>query len=64
MPGRAIMGLVLFSVTVSGAEVGGELQPDDPGRIGPYRVIRRLGSGGMGQVSFAGQLAGGRSRSR
>ncbi len=36
-----------------------ELQPGDPERVGPYRVIRRLGSGGMGHV-FLGRSAGGR----
>jgi len=36
-----------------------ELQPGDPERIGPYRVIRPLGSGGMGRV-FLGRSAGGR----
>jgi eukaryotic-like serine/threonine-protein kinase len=37
-----------------------ELQPDDPGRIGPYRLRGVLGSGGMGRVflgvSAEGQL--------
>ena len=36
-----------------------ELQPGDPERIGPYRVIGRLGSGGMGRV-FLCRSAGGR----
>ena len=36
-----------------------ELQPGDPERVGPYRLIGRLGSGGMGHV-FLGRSAGGR----
>jgi serine/threonine protein kinase len=36
-----------------------ELQRDDPQRIGPYRLVGRLGSGGMGRV-FLGRSAGGR----
>jgi len=38
--------------------VGG-LQPDDPREIGPYRLLGRLGTGGMGKV-FLGMSAGGR----
>ena len=36
-----------------------ELRADDPATVGPYRVIGRLGTGGMGRV-FLGQSAGGR----
>jgi hypothetical protein len=34
-----------------------ELQPGDPGAIGPYRLVGRLGEGGMGRV-FLGMSAG------
>jgi serine/threonine protein kinase len=37
----------------------GELQPGDPRSAGSYRLLGRLGSGGMGQV-FLGRSAGGR----
>lgn len=37
-----------------------ELGPEDPRRIGEYRLLRRLGSGGMGRV-FLGRTAGGRT---
>ncbi|MBC3983390.1 serine/threonine protein kinase [Streptomyces sp. AC536] len=36
------------------------LEPDDPRRIGAYRLLRRLGSGGMGRV-YLGRSAGGRT---
>jgi eukaryotic-like serine/threonine-protein kinase len=39
--------------------VVGGLKQDDPRLIGPYRLVGRLGSGGMGQV-FLGLSAGGR----
>jgi serine/threonine protein kinase len=35
------------------------LQPEDPRDIGPYRLLGKLGSGGMGHV-FLGMSAGGR----
>ncbi|WP_228083684.1 serine/threonine-protein kinase [Streptomyces profundus] len=35
------------------------LRPEDPARVGDYRLVGRLGSGGMGQV-FLGRSAGGR----
>ncbi len=37
----------------------GELQPGDPPAVGPYRLVGRLGGGGMGQV-FLGRSTGGR----
>ncbi len=40
------------------AQVIGDLQPVDPRLIGPYRLVGRLGCGGMGQV-FLGLSAGG-----
>ncbi|GAA3927914.1 hypothetical protein GCM10023085_06370 [Actinomadura viridis] len=35
------------------------LRPEDPRQVGPYRLERRLGGGGMGQV-FVGRSRGGR----
>ena len=35
------------------------LQPRDPRKVGPYWLLGRLGSGGMGQV-FLGRSPGGR----
>jgi len=35
------------------------LQAGDPGQIGPFRLLGRLGEGGMGRV-FLGESRGGR----
>jgi serine/threonine protein kinase len=42
-----------------GTAVAQELQPRDPREVGPYWLLGRLGSGGMGQV-FLGRSPGGR----
>ena len=42
-----------------GGSVVEGLQPGDPQTIGPYRLVGRLGSGGMGRV-YLGVSAGGR----
>jgi serine/threonine protein kinase len=50
---------VCCAVTGRGCVVVQELQSADPQRLGPYRLVGRLGSGGMGRV-FLGRSAGGR----
>ena len=42
-----------------GTGVAQELRPQDPRLVGPYWIVGRLGSGGMGQV-FLGRSPGGR----
>jgi serine/threonine protein kinase len=42
-----------------GADMAVELQPGDPQKVGPYWLLGRLGSGGMGRV-FLGRSPGGR----
>ncbi len=52
----------VISFQVSSGLVGGRvdrLQPGDPSEIGPFRLLGRLGEGGMGRV-FLGASAGGR----
>jgi serine/threonine protein kinase len=44
---------------LGGLAVVEELNPSDPLQVGPYRLIGRLGSGGMGRV-FLGRSRGGR----
>jgi eukaryotic-like serine/threonine-protein kinase len=49
----------LFAGVGVGFSVVGLLQPADPQLIGPYQLVGRLGSGGMGRV-FLGMSAAGR----
>ena len=46
-------------LVAGGLAVVQELNTGDPQRIGPYRLLGRLGAGGMGRV-FLGRSAGGR----
>src|SRR6185437_16930846 len=42
-----------------GTDAARELRPQDPRLVGPYLIVGRLGSGGMGEV-FLGRSPGGR----
>ena len=42
-----------------GPSPAGPLLPGDPRRLGPYRVVGRLGEGGMGTVFLAEKVTGG-----
>ncbi|HEU5027157.1 MAG TPA: serine/threonine-protein kinase [Spirillospora sp.] len=44
-----------------GMERGAALEPGDPQRLGPYRIVGRLGGGGMGQVFLASSSPDGRA---
>lgn len=46
-------------VHVGGGVVSADLRPDDPRTVGPYRLVGRLGEGGMAEV-FLGESSTGR----